>query len=942
MNKYTLLGLALAVGSANADLLITEYLEGASFNKALELTNVSSESLDLNQYEVKVYFNGKTTANKTVTLSGTLPAGNSYVIADSKASDALLQLANQNIPTGTWNGDDAIVVYKNGAVVDSFGQLGTDPGSRWGTGDVVTKDKVLRRLASASADTTPDDAFNPSEQYNAFAKDDLSDLGSYNGSGGNNGDNSGDDNNDDGSNGGSNGGDTASCDAPSIAPHAVQGTGEASPLVGEQVNVAGVVTNLLPGLSGYTIQSLTADNNAASSEGLFVYDSSTVSVGDVLHVSGTVKEFYNETQLSTVSQVLNCGTAPVTAVAVQAPIGNWEALEGMLVTFDQPLIVNDNYNLARYGELVLAPTRQFIPTQIAQPGEQARLVEAQNLAQRVLLDDGSTKQNPELIPYPAPRLAANNPVRVGSTVSQLQGTVHYGFKKYRVQPAQPPVFEDSQRPEAPSIERGNLTVASFNVLNYFNGNGFGDGFPTPRGASTTEELERQQAKLVNAIAQLDADVIGLMEIENDGFGANSAIAQLTNAVQAATGENWRFITRNGPIGTDAISQGIIYRADVVLPAGTSKVLDSSNSARDSNGQPLFIDQKNRPVLAQGFQHLASGQEMVVAVNHFKSKGSDCDALGDPDLNDGQANCNLTRTKAAQALGLWLAEQYGNQPIAVIGDLNAYAMEDPIMALADAGYQSVLPTTEHTYVFYGQSGQLDHALLNQAAQSWLIDAGVWHINADEPKALDYTTRFKSAEQAALWYNNGVFRSSDHDPVLVSFELPPKKSALLSVNGSIRTQNSAWVQAYYCQYCLNAETESPWLWYPASEFDAIQAVSWVNEGWQAAGQFVGGATAMGFVDGVQSIGEQSKQQYFQNMNADQAIASPGTLNSAMLTTANTLVINGDLTVDWSGALPKAELIVVNGDLTWKSLMPVPARLAVNGNLNVHSNLVLRPQP
>ncbi|WP_119395708.1 ExeM/NucH family extracellular endonuclease [Salinibius halmophilus] len=926
MNKYTLLGLALAVGSANADLLITEYLEGASFNKALELTNVSNQALDLGQYEVKVYFNGNTSAGKRAQLSGNLAAGESYVLVDAKAASELLAIADQEIPTGTWNGDDAIVVYRNGEIVDSLGQVGFDPGSRYGSGAITTRDNVLRRT-STTADTNINDAFDPAEQYAAFDKNDFSDLGQFAGSGDGPGDNDSDN-------------DQLSCTSDALAPHAVQGNAAASPLTGEEVTVAGVVSNVLPGLSGYTIASLEEDTDPSTSEGLFVYDSSNVSIGDVVYLNGVVKEFYNETQLSNISASVNCGTAPVTPTLVSMPVANWEVLEGMLITFADTLVVNDNYNLARFGEMVLATERQFIPTQIANPGSEANAVEAANLANRVLLDDGSTKQNPELVPYPAPRLAANNPVRVGDQVTELVATVGYGFNNYRLQPAQPPVFVSTERPASPDVERGNLTVASFNVLNYFNGDGLGAGFPTPRGASTEEELVRQQAKLVNAIAELNADVIGLMEIENDGFGPNSAIAQLTQAVRQATQQDWQFVARNERIGSDAISQGIIYRGDVVRPAGASKVLDSTNSALDNNGQPLFIDSKNRPVLAQAFRHLATEQEVVVAVNHFKSKGSDCDELGDPNAGDGQGNCNLTRTKAAQALSLWLAEEYSEQAIAVIGDLNAYAKEDPIMALAQAGYESVLDEREHTYVFFGQSGQLDHALLNNAAKIWLKDAGVWHINADEPRALDYTTRFKSGEQANLWYSDSVYRSSDHDPVIVSFELPAKKSALLSVNGSITTHNSAWVQAYYCQFCLNAEDASPWLWYPAEQYDAIQAQSWVNVGWQASQQFVGGATAYGFVDGV-SITSASPSEVFIT-SGDQMIASPGTLNSPMLTTADVLVIDGDLTVSWGGSLPKAELIQVNGNLTWQSLMPVPARLAVNGDLVVHSNLVLRPQP
>jgi predicted extracellular nuclease len=161
-------------------------------------------------------------------------------------------------------------------------------------------------------------------------------------------------------------------------------------------------------------------------------------------------------------------------------------------------------------------------------------------------------------------------------------------------------------------------------------------------------------------------------------------------------------------------------------------------------------------------------------NHLKSKGSDCNAVGDPDLNDGQGNCNGTRTAAANAEATWLAADptgSGDPDFLIIGDLNAYSMEDPITALKETGYtdlrQQFVPEA-WTYAYQGQIGSLDHALASVSLTSQVGGAGVWQINADEPVALDYN----SYNQAALYQPN-PFRSSDHNPTLIGLNLtdPP---------------------------------------------------------------------------------------------------------------------------------------------------------------------------
>jgi len=223
------------------------------------------------------------------------------------------------------------------------------------------------------------------------------------------------------------------------------------------------------------------------------------------------------------------------------------------------------------------------------------------------------------------------------------------------------------------------------------------------------------------------------------------------------------------IGTDEIVVGFIYRNDRVALLGGAAILDSSID-------PQFIDTKNRPVLAQSFRELASNARVTLAINHLKSKGSDCNDVADPDTGDGQGNCAVTRTNAAEALVSWLQGDptaSGDHDYLIIGDLNSYAQENPIAAIKSAGYTDLIAqfvgANAYSYVFDGQAGYLDHALASAGLVPQVKIAADWHINADEPIALDYNTEFKSAAQVASFYNSDAFRSSDHDPLIVSLKL-----------------------------------------------------------------------------------------------------------------------------------------------------------------------------
>lgn len=579
------------------------------------------------------------------------------------------------------------------------------------------------------------------------------------------------------------------CGLPATFIHDIQGSGLSSPMNGTTgVTIEGIVVGDYQGtgqFGGYHVQEQDSDADAdpATSEGIFVFNTAfPVSVGDKVRVIGNVFEFTSSgitlTELTSVTNVVVCSTGnSVTPTSINFPVAavsDLEAYEGMLVTFPQQLTVSETFTLGRFGEVVLsADGRLMIPTHVTTPGAPALAVQDENNRRRITLDDGNNQQNIDPTIYPAGGLSAFNTLRSGYTVNNLTGVLEQRFGVYRVQPVGAVNFNaDNPRPDTPEAVSGTVKVVAANVLNYFNGDGLGGGFPTARGANTPAEFQRQRDKIINALAAMNGDVVGLMEIENDAT-PNSAIEDLVAGLNNTMGAGTYDFINTGIVGTDAIRVALIYKPATVTPAGNFAIL---NTAVD----PRFIDTKNRPALAQTFTQNATGAKFTVVVNHLKSKGSDCNDVGDPDTGDGQGNCNLTRTKAAEALIDWIASDptaSGDADAIIIGDLNSYAREDPITTLENGGYLNLIADLiggdAYSYVFGAQSGYLDHALANASLAPQVTGVAEWHINADEPVALDYNVEFKTANQINTFYDPGAFRASDHDPIIVGLDLdaPP---------------------------------------------------------------------------------------------------------------------------------------------------------------------------
>jgi predicted extracellular nuclease len=592
---------------------------------------------------------------------------------------------------------------------------------------------------------------------------------------------------------------------PLVFIHEVQGAGDSSPYNGQAVTVEGIVTgdfqdgdaDVQSNLRGFYVQEEDADADAdpLTSEGIFVFDGSTpldLNAGDQVRVTGTATEFFGETQISASQvEIIGTGSVSVTAVALPAVgvlfvnneyIADLEQYEGMLVTFPDMLTVTELFNLDRFGELLLAQGGRFEQfTNNNAPDAVGLLAHQQDIASRsIMLDDGLTVQNPDPIRYPDPGLPnlVGASVRAGDSVVGLTGNIRYsrgsggsGDETYRLMPTTEPVFVvDNPRPASAPDVGGTLRVASFNVLNYFttlDGSGAICGPDMDqfcRGADNQTEFDRQSAKLITALLSLDADIVGLVELENN---STASLQSLVDELNAVAGVGSYDFVNTGTIGIDVIRVGLIFQTGSVTPFGSHAILDSSVN-------PLFNDDKNRPALAQSFQEIATAGVFTVAINHLKSKGAPCDDVGDPDAGEGQGNCNGTRTNAAVALANWLATDptgSGDTDFLIMGDLNAYMREDPVTAIEAAGYTNLLDAfvgaDAYSFLFDGQIGVLDHALSSPDLAAQVTGVAEWHINADEADAIDYNLDF--GRNPDIFDGAIPNRASDHDPIVVGLNL-----------------------------------------------------------------------------------------------------------------------------------------------------------------------------
>jgi predicted extracellular nuclease len=565
----------------------------------------------------------------------------------------------------------------------------------------------------------------------------------------------------------------------------IQGSGATSPYNNTVQTTSGVITGKIS--TGFFIQDPNGDGDPTTSDGLFIYTTgASGNIGDAVTVTGTITEYTAAGATRTYTEMTNVSGLRVTATGrnvtptnIAFPIDDLARYEGMLVRFTTPLTVNGNYYLGNRGELILSNGRREVPTNRFRPGTpEAIALQQANDKNFIVLDDGIFT-TPATIPY----LAADGTVRSGDTINDLTGVLDFGpmgggGAVFKLQPTVTPVISRTNpRLEAPVLASGNVKVASANVLNFFTtftnggdawgrtGQGCVVGNSAPargacRGAANLAEFVRQRDKIVNQLKAMDADAVGLMEIQNnDDIATAYLVDQLNLAIGSTT---YAVVPKPPATGTDAIRVAMIYKPSTLTLVGGAL----------SDGDAI----NNRAPIAATFK-AANGGKFSLVVNHLKSKSSDgCPSSGaDADKKDGQGCFNGLRLQQATRLATYFVPQVvatsGDPDVIIVGDLNAHAFEDPIALLTSSGLVNeierfVRPRTQpYSYSFDAEAGYLDHALATAALDGQVVDVTEWHNNADEPVAIDYNL----GDTPVDYYTNDAFRASDHDPVVVSLNL-----------------------------------------------------------------------------------------------------------------------------------------------------------------------------
>jgi predicted extracellular nuclease len=602
--------------------------------------------------------------------------------------------------------------------------------------------------------------------------------------------------------------------APAAVTHSIpqiQGDGDASPYAGTVQTTEGVVTAKVG--SGFFIQDEAGDGNPLTSDGLFIFttaaNTGTVQVGDRIRITGSIAEYTatgatrSYTEMQSVSAIAKlAGGVSIAPTNIQLPHANLGRVEGMLVRFSGALTLSQLEFLGTRGEITLSSGRLEIASNRYRPGTPEAVAQAAaNQLNQIVLDDGIFV-TPTTIPY----LGEDGSLRAGDTVSDLTGVVDFGAKGgggagFKLQPTVAPVFShDNPRAEPPALASGNIKVASANVLNYFTtftngsdvtgatGQGCALGGSVSksncRGADNLNEFNRQTAKIVGELKAINADVYGLMEIQNSGeYTVTKLVDALNEAISPGTGiKTYAVVPKPAATGTDAIRVAMIYKPSALtLVGGALSDADAIN---------------NRPPMAQTFK-ANNGAKFSLVVNHLKSKGSCPTSGADADQGDSQSCWNATRIQQANRLtGAFVPQVVaaaGDAKVLLIGDFNSYGYEDPIAAITATGYVNQLErfvrgsgNMPYSFVFNGEAGYLDHALASAALSPQVVDAAEWHNNADEPTVLDYNTDGKPQDK----YTSAPYRASDHDPVVISLNL---QAPYTDVSSSVKTVSSGLTYA-----------------------------------------------------------------------------------------------------------------------------------------------------
>ncbi len=408
--------------------------------------------------------------------------------------------------------------------------------------------------------------------------------------------------------------------------------------------------------------------------------------------------------------------------------------KGQTITFTTPFYVCNNYS-----SLVISPRRTFSPTNQASPESQAYydIIQANSNGQITLTNVSSEHRLGERIENLTVYVTSTNSVKAVETPNFVGNTRDDLNKGY---------------PSVDMVGIHTLLVCAFN-LEYYLVDNLGTGY----GPDNAQQAEKQHTKIMDALTHIKADIFGFVEIEQ----GQAALKKLADAMTTATGKKYSFINDGGSAAGSYTKAGYIYCTETVEPYGEIR----NNNVGVSNRKKM-----------QAFKEKANGEKFILSINHFKAKSGT--GTGDnADKGDGQGSYNATRVREAEAvIAQYNSNQsyYKDQDILIMGDLNAYGKEDPITTLLEENMTDLHTyfhaDSSYSYVYRGQAGYLDHAIANQTMLTQITGMQAYHINSDENDKYTYD---KSNDLT-------MFRSSDHDPILVGLSLGKEVEAQIPEN------------------------------------------------------------------------------------------------------------------------------------------------------------------
>ena len=405
---------------------------------------------------------------------------------------------------------------------------------------------------------------------------------------------------------------------------------------------------------------------------------------------------------------------------------------GDTVQFSVPVIVNRNYGYGGFKGLTMSVRRVFSPTNQAKPlTEEYKEVSKLNNTATFTLTDCGYKRNGE---------------RLHNLKAVVTDNMELKFVSGKWEGNNTRAAIEHTLPNVDMTGEHNVLVCGAN-LEYYLVQSLGTGY----GPDNSYEHQKQRTKVKKALAEIHADVYGLVEIEQ----GQAALAEIAADLTSLTGSHYDYVNDGGAVDGSYTKSGYVYNSDRIQPVG---IISQNNSIV-----------KHRKMV-QGFILIENNERFIYSINHFKAK-SGSGTGKNADQGDGQGTFNYNRVQEAQSV-LQVMEGYQNyyedNDVLIMGDLNAYAKEDPIRKFTDAGmydlHRYFHADSSYSYVYGEQAGYLDHAIANKALINQVTGMGAWHVNSDESDEYTYD---KSNDQT-------VFRYSDHDPVLVGLRLDSTKS------------------------------------------------------------------------------------------------------------------------------------------------------------------------